>query len=46
MVVLRVKKDIEYLAKNFETEMENFSFAKATIDVGAVWAKVGAAPAV
>lgn len=43
MVVLRVKKDIEYLAKNFETEMENFSFAKATIDVGAVWATVGAA---
>lgn len=43
MVVLRVKKDIEYLAKNFETEMENFSFAKATIDVGAVWATVGVA---
>lgn len=43
MVVLRVKKDIEYLAKNFETEMENFSFAKAIIDVGAVWATVGVA---
>jgi hypothetical protein len=43
MVVLRVEKDIEYLAKNFKTEMENFSFAKATIDVGAVWATVGAA---
>lgn len=43
MVVLRVEKDIEYLAKNFETEMENFSFAKATIDVGAVWATVGVA---
>ena len=43
MVVLRVKKDIEYLAKNYETEMENFSFAKATIDVGAVWATVGVA---
>lgn len=43
MVVLRVEKDIEYLAKNFETEMENFSFAKATIGVGAVWATVGAA---
>lgn len=38
-----MKKDIEYLAKNFETEMENFSFAKATIDVGAVWATVGVA---
>lgn len=38
-----MKKDIEYLAKNFETEMENFSFAKATIDVGAVWATVGLA---
>lgn len=38
-----MEKDIEYLAKNFETEMENFSFAKATIDVGAVWATVGVA---
>lgn len=38
-----MKKDIEYLAKNFETEMENFSFAKAIIDVGAVWATVGVA---
>ena len=41
MVVLNLKKDIEYLSKHFESEMENFSFEKNAIAAGVAMATAG-----
>ena len=36
-----MKKDIEYLSKHFESEMENFSFEKNAIAAGVAMATAG-----